>query len=119
MQQLGQQTQLQTLSEYSTRVLSPNNAISRRVRKVASRIIEANGLGRVKSGSELGAIEGKVPSWGGGGASQGGMELDMGEVLFGGDKGADEGKDTEWEVSLVNGFRRTARSEELTDERYM
>lgn len=75
--------------------------MSRRVRKVAQRIIEANGLGRVKSGSELGAIEGKVPSWGGGGGGNEGTELDMGEVLFGGDKKADEGKDTEWEVSLA------------------
>ena len=81
------------MSEYSTKVLSPSSAISRRVRKVAQRIIEANGLGRVKSGSELGAIEGKVPSWGGGGGGG------AGELDIGGDQGADEGKDTEWEVS--------------------
>lgn len=41
-----------------------------------------------------------MPSWGGGGAGAGQEGLDMSEVLFGGDK-ADEGKDTEWEVSPV------------------
>jgi len=44
----------------------------------------------------MGAIEGKVPKWGGGGAQ--GQEIDMGEVLFGGDK-VDASKETEWEVS--------------------
>lgn len=64
--------------------------------RIATRIIESSGLGRVKSAGEMGAIEGKVPKWGGGGAQ--GQEIDMGEVLFGGDK-VDASKETEWEVS--------------------
>ena len=91
--QLGQQTQLQTLSEYRNAVLPPNHPTTKRVRKVAARIIEASGLGRVKSGGELGTIEGTVPHLGGG-------QLDPGEMLFGG--GPEENvKDTEWEVSLM------------------
>lgn len=59
--ELGQQTQLQTLSEYRNAVLPSNHPTTKRVRKVAARIIEASGLGRVKSGGELGTIEGTVP----------------------------------------------------------
>jgi len=60
----------------------------------------------MKSGGDMGAVEGKVPSFGGGGEE---MNMDMGEVFFGGSKGADLGidKETEWEVSrLIN--RRNA-----------
>lgn len=58
-------------------------------------------MGRVKSGTELGAVEGKVPTFGGGGEMGG---LDVGEVLFGGDEGnaVREGKDTEWEVCSMS-----------------
>jgi hypothetical protein len=95
---LGQQTQLQTLSEYGTRLLPPTHAVSKRVHKVASRIIESSGLGRVKSTGEMGAIEGKVPKWGGGNE-----EIDMGDVLFGGDSNKPVDKETEWEASLITG----------------
>lgn len=61
--ELGRQTQLQTLSEYDRAVLPPNHPISKRVRKVATRIIESSGLGRVKSSGEMGAIEGKDTEW--------------------------------------------------------
>ncbi|WVF65807.1 hypothetical protein IAT40_000544 [Kwoniella sp. CBS 6097] len=97
--ELGRQTQLQTLSEYSTAVLPPNHSTTRRVRAVATRIIESSGLGRVKSGGEMGAVEGKVPTWGGG------NEVDLGEILSGsgpeGDR-AKEGKETEWEVYVID-----------------
>lgn len=98
---MGYQTQLSTLSEYSTALLPPSHPSSKRVRAIASRIIEASGLGRVKSGTELGAVEGKVPTFGGGGQMGG---LDVGEVLFGGDEGnaVREGKETEWEVSFCS-----------------
>lgn len=93
--ELGRQTQLQTLSEYDRAVLPPTHPISKRVRKVATRIIESSGLGRVKSSGEMGAIEGTVPTWGGG--------VDMKDIFMGGGEGgkeAREGKDTEWEVCV-------------------
>lgn len=95
---MGHQTQLQTLEEYNTRLLPPNHPITKRVRKVAARIIESSGLGRVKSGGEMGAVEGVVPKWGGGNGQPG--EIDMGEVLFGGSGKQDVSKETEWEVSF-------------------
>lgn len=94
--QLGYQTQLQTLNEYNGRLLSPNNPISRRVHKVASRIVEGSGLGHVKNGGALGSVESRMPT-----ISGTGSEMNMGEVLFGGGQGemdVREGKDTEWEV---------------------
>ena len=80
------------MSEYQTRILSPNHAISKRVRRVAQRIIESSGLGRMKSGGEISTVEQEVPRWGGG--------ADAGEILMA-ESGQDhkEGKDVEWEVS--------------------
>ncbi|WWC87947.1 uncharacterized protein L201_002847 [Kwoniella dendrophila CBS 6074] len=97
--ELGRQTQLQTLNEYSRAVLPPNHPTTKRVRAVATRIIESSGLGRVKSGGEMGAVEGKVPNFGGG--------EDIGEILFGGgdseaEKAVKEGKETEWEVYVID-----------------
>nr|XP_031862888.1 uncharacterized protein CI109_001362 [Kwoniella shandongensis]KAA5529960.1 hypothetical protein CI109_001362 [Kwoniella shandongensis] len=95
--ELGRQTQLQTLSEYNRALLPPNHPTSRRVRQVATRIIEASGLGRVKTGGEMSAVEGKVPAFGGGG--------DLGEILMGGGEGGREvaeGKETEWEVYVID-----------------
>ncbi|KAK8861614.1 hypothetical protein IAR55_002437 [Kwoniella newhampshirensis] len=97
--ELGRQTQLQTLSEYSTALLPPNHPVSKRVRQVATRIIESSGLGRVKTGGEMSAVEGKVPAFGGGG------EVDMGEIFMGGADGGKEvreGKETEWEVYVID-----------------
>ena len=91
--ELGRQTQLQTLSEYSGRILAPNSSVTKRVRKVATRIIEASNLGKVKSGHDMGAVEGKVASWGGGG-EDGAMQ----DVLFGRGNGNVDSQ-TEWEVS--------------------
>jgi hypothetical protein len=90
--QLGSQTQLQTMSEYQTRILSPNHAISKRVRRVAQRIIESSGLGHMKTGGEISTVEQEVPRWGGG--------ADVGEILMA-ESGREqkEGKDVEWEVS--------------------
>lgn len=89
---MGEQTQLQTLNEFNRKLLPNNHPTTRRVRKVAQRIIEANGLGQMKAGGDLGAIEGKVPSLGGGGG-----ELNMGDIFMG-DTDKPVGQ-TEWEVS--------------------
>jgi hypothetical protein len=94
--QLGQQTQLQTLSEYSHSLLPPNHPTTKRVRAVAARIIEGSGLGRVKVG-DIGSVEANVPGWRSGGQA----EPDIGELFMGGGGGdvARETKETEWEVS--------------------
>ncbi|EIW68973.1 hypothetical protein TREMEDRAFT_39304 [Tremella mesenterica DSM 1558] len=94
--ELGIQTQHQTLNEYSTHVLPPNHPITRRVRDIAARIIESSGLGRVKSGGEMGAIEGKMPeAWN--------SEIRMSDVLFGGGHLDDDvGSSTEWEVYVID-----------------
>ncbi|ODO04558.1 hypothetical protein I350_05162 [Cryptococcus amylolentus CBS 6273] len=96
--ELGRQTQLQTLSEYSTAVLPANHPITKRVRKIATRIIESSNLGRVKSGGEMGAVEGKVPSFGGG--------VEMKDIFLGGSGDGShsikEGKETEWEVYVID-----------------
>ena len=57
--------------------MPPNHPTTKRVRKVATRIIEASGLGQMKAGGDLGAIEGKVPSFEGKGG-----ELNMGDVFL-------------------------------------
>lgn len=47
----------------------------------------------------MGAVEQVVPKWGGGAD----VNVNMGEVLFGGGQGGEdvrEGKETEWEVSV-------------------
>jgi hypothetical protein len=95
---LGQQTQLQTLSEYSHSLLPPNHPTTKRVRAVAARIIEGSGLGRVKVG-DIGSVEANVPGWRSGGQA----EPDIGELFMGGGGGdvARETKETEWEVSLL------------------
>lgn len=46
----------------------------------------------------MGAIEGKVPNWGGG--VQNG-EIDVGEALFGSTSNQPVDKDTEWEVCPI------------------
>jgi hypothetical protein len=87
---------MQTLSEYSAVILPSTHPTTKRVRAVAARIVESSGLGRMKTGGEMGAVEGKVPAWGGG------QEVNLGEVMFGGGEGereVKEGKDVEWEVS--------------------
>jgi len=96
--ELGKQTQLQTLDEYSRALLPPNHPTSRRVRQVAQRIIESSGLGRMKSGHELAAVEGNVPAWGGGAS-----EESMGDIFFGGaGKNPAPTQETEWEVYVID-----------------
>jgi hypothetical protein len=93
---MGSQAQLSTLSEYSNALLPPNHPTTKRVRAVAKRLVEGAGLGRMKSGGELGAIEGRVPAQ---------KELDFNELMFGGGQGEAEvsqGKEVEWEVYVID-----------------
>ncbi|WVO18688.1 hypothetical protein L204_106408 [Cryptococcus depauperatus] len=95
--ELGYQTQLQTLNEYSRALLPANHPMSKRVRKVATRIIESSGLGRVKSSGDMGAVEGHVPTWGGG--------SDVRDIFLGrthGEHDLKESQDTEWEVYVID-----------------
>ncbi len=90
------------MNEYSRNLLPPNHPTTKRVRAIATRIIEGSNLGHMKSSHELGAIEQTVPAWGGG------QDMDMSQILFGGGQGekeiseGKEGKDTEWEVYVVD-----------------
>lgn len=85
------------MSEYQTRILPPNHPVSKRVRRVAQRIIESSGLGRMKSGGEISTIEQNVPNWGGG------AEAHVGDILMAdGSMDHKEGKDVEWEVSFFD-----------------
>jgi hypothetical protein len=95
---MGQQTQLQTLSEYSRSLLPPNHPTTKRVRAVATRIIEGSGLGRVKAG-DIGSVEASIPGW-----KDGQGDISPGDLFFGGGSGAaeKEGKETEWEVYVID-----------------
>ncbi|KAL7424718.1 metalloendopeptidase [Cryptotrichosporon argae] len=97
---MGLETQQATLQQYATHVLPPNHPTTKRVRAVATRIIESSGLGRVKTGNEMGAVEAAVDWRGGAGA-------DVQDALFGslGKKAEQEGwgkKQTEWEVYVID-----------------
>jgi hypothetical protein len=82
------------MSEYQGRILPPNHAVSKRVRRVAQRIVESSGLGRMKSGGEISTVEQQVPTWGGG--------ADVGEILMAEThQEHKEGKDVEWEVRCM------------------
>ncbi|KAK4689916.1 hypothetical protein P7C73_g203, partial [Tremellales sp. Uapishka_1] len=96
-QELGLQTQRETLTQYSRALLPASHPTTKRVRAIATRIVEGSGLGRMKAGGAMGAVESAVPAWGGGGSVE--------DVLFGGESGEahpKEGKDTEWEVYVID-----------------
>lgn len=50
------------MQQFGGQILSPNHPISKRVRHIATRIVEGNNLGKMKQGHSLGAVEG--PGWG-------------------------------------------------------
>ena len=85
---MGADTFAATMGEFRGKILPPNHPITRRVREVATRIVERNGLGRIKASHTLGAVEGVVPSWGGGGGA-----LDPDSNWVGG-----ASESNEWEV---------------------
>lgn len=93
---MGLQVQQETLAEYSNALLSPYHPTSKRVREVARRVVEANGLGKMKDSGLMTSLP-KISIWGGGGEEEG---------LFGaGDegvaslsRGGEKRKDIEWEV---------------------
>ena len=104
---MAMQAQQETLSQYQGQVLSANSRVSRRVREVARRVVESNGLGKMKptTAHGLGGGDGGVFSLPG-----------LGEIVLGGGEGGwndgdsaaalKTGKDVEWEVRIDRGFMR-------------
>lgn len=87
--------------------MPPNHPITRRVRDIAVRIVERNGLGKVKSGHTLSSLEGIVPGWGGGGGDRGDdINIFTGQGVDGAIKAFESigvpDQNSEWEVYVVN-----------------
>jgi hypothetical protein len=61
---MGQASYTQTMQQFGGKILPPNHPISRRVRAVATRIVERNGLGKMKSGHAFDSLEQAMGSWG-------------------------------------------------------
>lgn len=62
--QIGQATYAETMQQFQGQILPPNHPITRRVREIAKRIVERNGLGRIKEGHSLSTIEEVMGAWG-------------------------------------------------------
>ncbi|BEI92837.1 uncharacterized protein CcaverHIS019_0504650 [Cutaneotrichosporon cavernicola] len=91
--EIGQATYSETMAQLQGQLLPPNHPVTRRVREIAKRIVERNGLGRVKEGHTLSTIEEVMGSWGMGG----GMES-PGNI-----SATEEGNENaEWEVYVVD-----------------
>lgn len=93
--QMGLQAYAETLREYQSKLLPASHPTVAYVERVAARIIEENGLGRMKGTSS----HKKAPFWGGGIFGDTGIELGPGgQQLPLKGSGSDP---IEWEVSLV------------------
>jgi metalloendopeptidase OMA1, mitochondrial len=104
------QAQQETLSQYRGKLLSPNSVVARRVKEVATRIVEMNGLGTMKE-EGFGAGVQRLFSGGEGGGLAGIGEMMFGRKTTGGAVQWDSeevktGKDVEWEVSFFLSPRR-------------
>ena len=105
------QAQQETLSQYRGKLLSPNSVVARRVKEVATRIVEMNGLGTMKE-EGFGAGVQRLFSGGEGAGLAGIGEMMFGRKTTGGAVQWDSseevktGKDVEWEVSFFLSPRR-------------
>ncbi|KAJ9123407.1 hypothetical protein QFC22_001609 [Naganishia vaughanmartiniae] len=97
---MGLQATQETLAQYSSALLSPLHPTSRRVREVARRVVESNGLGKMKDAGLMTSLP-KISIWGGAeedgwfggnGSGEGGAEATL-------SRGGEKRKDIEWEVS--------------------
>lgn len=88
--QIGRATYMETMDQFQGQILPPNHPISRRVRTIAKRIVERNGLGVIKEGHTLSTIEEVMGAWSQGRGMETAENID-----------ATEGPSTnaEWEVS--------------------
>lgn len=92
---MGLQVQQETLAQYQGALLSPHHPTSRRVREVARRVIEANGLGKMKEAGFMEALP-KISIWGGGEEEEGLFGGGEGQATL--SRGGEKRKDIEWEV---------------------
>lgn len=96
------------MQQFQGEIMPPNHPITRRVREIAVRIVERNGLGKVKSGHTLSSLDGIVPGWGGGGGGDQDPEINIftGQGVDGQIKQFEKigvpDKNSEWEVYVVN-----------------
>ncbi|BEJ16005.1 hypothetical protein CspHIS471_0506100 [Cutaneotrichosporon sp. HIS471] len=91
--EIGQATYSETMAQFQGQLLPPNHPVTRRVREIAKRIVERNGLGRVKEGHTLSSIEEVMGSWGMGGGMESGGNISATE---------EGNENAEWEVYVVD-----------------
>ncbi|KAJ9107304.1 hypothetical protein QFC21_000754 [Naganishia friedmannii] len=99
---MGLQATQETLAQYSSALLSPLHPTSKRVREVARRVVESNGLGKMKDAGLMTSLP-KISIWGGGeedgwfggnGSAGEGSEATL-------SRGGEKRKDIEWEVYVI------------------
>ncbi|KAJ9123679.1 hypothetical protein QFC24_003450 [Naganishia onofrii] len=102
---MGLQATQETLAQYSSALLSPLHPTSRRVREVARRVVESNGLGRMKDAGLMTSLP-KISIWGAGAGEEDGWfggsgsgDAEGGETTATLSRGGEKRKDIEWEVS--------------------
>lgn len=61
--QIGRTTYAETMEQFQGQILPPNHPVTRRVRDIAKRIVERNGLGLIKEGHSLSTIEQVMGAW--------------------------------------------------------
>lgn len=98
---MGLQVQQETLAQYQGALLSPHHPTSRRVREVARRVIEANGLGKMKEAGLMEVLP-KISIWGGSGEEEGVFGDADGQATL--SRGGEKRRDIEWEVILTFGW---------------
>ncbi|KLT42555.1 hypothetical protein CC85DRAFT_83752 [Cutaneotrichosporon oleaginosum] len=81
------------MAQFEGQLLPPNHPITRRVREIAKRIVERNGLGRVKEGHSLSSIEEVMGSFGIGRGMESGENISATEA---------GNQNAEWEVYVVD-----------------
>jgi hypothetical protein len=98
------------MAQFQGQFLPPNHPVTRRVREIAKRIVERNGLGRVKEGHSLSSIEEVMGSFGMGRGMESGENIDATEA---------GNQNAEWEVSpalpwevLMAGVRRRRQEDD-------
>lgn len=92
-QEIGKASFVETMDQFGMKCLPPNHPITRRVREIATRIVEGNALGHMKSAPGLGAVEARMSQWG----------IDENGNIYSGDRADDQNSTkNEWEVFVVD-----------------
>lgn len=114
--ELGLQSERETLSEYRGKILPSNHPTTRRVREIARRIVEGNGLGHMKGTSDVSVGDTLLGSFGRVFSGAGGDGEAAGLFPFGHEverKGLGKipgtnRQDTEWEVFVIRDDTKNA-----------